>query len=143
MNPGSEQISQKLKDAGMKVTPQRHAILEALYEMNNHPTAENITEYIRKTHPGVATGTVYHVLDALVQNGLVQKVKTDKDVMRYEATMANHHHIYNARTERIEDYFDKELDELLQVYFQKKKLPNFKIDKITLQINGAFTDNSK
>jgi Fur family peroxide stress response transcriptional regulator len=143
MNPGSEQISQKLKDAGMKVTPQRHAILEALYDLNNHPTAENITEYIRKTHPGVATGTVYHVLDALVQNGLVQKVKTDKDVMRYEATMANHHHIYNARTERIEDYFDKELDELLQVYFQKKKLPNFKIDKITLQINGAFTDNSK
>ena len=127
----------------MKVTPQRHAILEALYDLNNHPTAENITEYIRKTHPGVATGTVYHVLDALVQNGLVQKVKTDKDVMRYEATMANHHHIYNARTERIEDYFDKELDELLQVYFQKKKLPNFKIDKITLQINGAFTDNSK
>ena len=143
MNPGSEQISQKLKDAGMKVTPQRHAILEALYDLNNHPTAENITEYIRKTHPGVATGTVYHVLDALVQNGLVQKVKTDKDVMRYEATMANHHHIYNARTERIEDYFDKELDELLQVYFQKKKLPNFKIDKITLKINGAFTDNSK
>ena len=143
MNPGSEQISQKLKDAGMKVTPQRHAILEALYDLNNHPTAENITEYIRKTHPGVATGTVYHVLDALVQNGLVQKVKTDKDVMRYEATMANHHHIYNASTERIEDYFDKELDELLQVYFQKKKLPNFKIDKITLQINGAFTDNSK
>ena len=143
MNPGSEQISQKLKDAGMKVTPQRHAILEALYDLNNHPTAENITEYIRKTHPGVATGTVYHVLDALVQNGLVQKVKTDKDVMRYEATMANHHHIYNARTERIEDYFDKELDELLQVYFQKKKLPNFKIDKITLQINGAFIDDFK
>lgn len=143
MKPGSEQISQKLKDAGMKVTPQRHAILEALYDLKNHPTAENIAEYIRKTYPGIATGTVYHVLDALVQNGLVQKVKTDKDVMRYEATLANHHHIYNASTERIEDYFDKELDELLQVYFQKKKLPNFKIDKITLQINGAFTDNSK
>jgi len=143
MKSGSEQISQKLKDAGMKVTPQRHAILDALYALNNHPTAENIAEYIRKTYPGVATGTVYHVLDALVQNGLVQRVKTDKDVMRYDATLENHHHIYSARTERIEDYFDNELDDLLLSYFQKKKLPNFDIDKITLQINGAFVDDSK
>jgi Fur family peroxide stress response transcriptional regulator len=143
MKLGSEQISQKLKDAGMKVTPQRHAILEALYALSNHPTAENISEYIRKTYPGVATGTVYHVLDALVQNGLVHRVKTDKDVMRYDATMENHHHIYSGRTERIEDYFDKELDELLQAYFQNKKLPDFKIEKITLQINGAFNDDSK
>jgi len=143
MKPGSEQISQKLKNAGMKVTPQRHAILEALYTLNNHPTVENIAEYIRKTHPGVATGTVYHVLDTLVQNGLVQRVKTDKDVMRYDATLENHHHIYSARTERIEDYFDNELDDLLLSYFQKKKLPNFDIDKITLQINGAFVDDSK
>jgi len=143
MKPGSEQISQKLKDAGMKVTPQRHAILEAVYTLGNHPTVENITEYIRKTHPGVATGTVYHVLDALVQNGLVHRVKTDRDVMRYDAIMENHHHIYSARTERIEDYFDEELDDLLQAYFQKKKLPNFNIDKITLQINGAFFDDFK
>jgi len=78
-----------------------------------------------------------------VQNGLVQRVKTDKDVMRYDAIMENHHHIYNARTERIEDYFDKELDDLLQAYFQKKRLPNIKIDKITLQINGAFIDDYK
>jgi Fur family transcriptional regulator, peroxide stress response regulator len=111
--------------------------------LDNHPTADNIVEYIRKIHPSIATGTVYNVLDVMVENKLVQRVKTDKDAMRYDAVMESHHHFYSAEKERIEDYFDEELDQLLHAYFQKKKLPNFKIEKIILQINGAFSDESK
>lgn len=140
MKVSSEQINQKLKDAGMKVTPQRHAILEAVFTLGNHPTADNIIDYIRKTHPGIATGTVYNVLDVLVENGLVQRVKTDKDAMRYDAIMKKHHHIYCAETERIEDYFDAELDEMLQDYFRRKDVPNFKIEDIVLQIKGNFNE---
>ncbi|MCK4880725.1 MAG: transcriptional repressor [Bacteroidales bacterium] len=143
MKLNSEQINQKLKDAGLKVTPQRHAILEAVCRLGNHPTADMVIDYIRRTHPGIATGTVYKVLDTLVDNHLVRRVKTDKDAMRYDAIMESHHHIYCAETERIEDYFDKDLDEMLQAYFQKKNLHNFKIEGIFLQINGNFNDNSK
>ena len=143
MKLNSEQINQKLKDANLKVTPQRHAILEAVCRLGNHPTADMVIDYIRRTHPGIATGTVYKVLDTLVDNHLVRRVKTDKDAMRYDAIMESHHHIYCAETERIEDYFDKDLDEMLQAYFQKKNLHNFKIEGIFLQINGNFNDNSK
>ena len=142
MKLSSEQISQKLRDAGMKVTPQRYAILEAVHLLNNHPTAEQIIDYIRKTHTGIATGTVYNVLDALVENNLVKRVKTDRDAMRYDAVLKNHHHIYCAETDRIEDYFDEDLDEMLQAYFGKKNLPGFKIENIILQLNGNFNDNS-
>lgn len=140
MKVSSEQINQKLKDAGMKVTPQRHAILEAVFTLGNHPTADNVIDYIRKTHPGIATGTVYNVLDVLVEIGLVQRVKTDKDAMRYDAIMKKHHHIYCAKTERIEDYFDAELDEMLTDYFRRKDVPNFKIEDIILQIKGNFNE---
>ncbi|MEA3462794.1 MAG: Fur family transcriptional regulator [Bacteroidota bacterium] len=140
MKISSEQLSQKLRDAGMKVTPQRYAILEAVHTMANHPTAEQIIDYIRKTHPGIATGTVYNVLDAMVEKGLVQRVKTDKDAMRYDAVMKKHHHIYCAESERIEDYFDEELDEILKAYFRKKNLPGFEIENIILQIKGNFDD---
>jgi len=141
MKSGSKQISQKLKDAGLKVTPQRHAILEAVYTLDNHPTADQIFDFIRKTHPGIATGTVYNVLDTLVENKLVRRVKTDKDAMRYDGILQKHHHIYCAETERIEDYFDEELDALLQDYFSNKKLSNFRIEDIILQIKGNFNDN--
>ncbi len=141
MKLNNEQISQKLKDAGLKVTPQRHAILEAVYTLGNHPTADQIIDFIRRAHPGIATGTVYNVLDALVENKLVRRVKTDKDAMRYDGILRKHHHIYCAETDRIEDYFDEELDDLLQDYFSKKKLTNFKIEDINLQIKGNFNDN--
>ena len=76
------QIKDKLVEKGLKVTPQRIAILEAIYTLNNHPTAEMIMDYIKDTHPGIASATVYKVLDALVENQLVKRVKTEKD--RYE-----------------------------------------------------------
>jgi Fur family peroxide stress response transcriptional regulator len=141
MSLSIEQINQKLKDAGLKVTPQRLAILEAVYDLGNHPTAENIIDYIRAAHPGVSTGTVYNVLDVLVDNKLVKRVKTDKDAMRYDGIVEKHHHLYCAESERIEDYFDEELDHTLKEYFRKKEIPGFEIRDIILQVNGNFNSN--
>lgn len=134
----TEENSQRLKEAGLKVTPQRLAILEAVYDLGNHPTAENIIDYIRSAHPGVSTGTVYNVLDVLVENKLIRRVKTDKDAMRYDGVLESHHHLYCAETDRIEDYFDAELDQAIQAYFRKKEIPGFEIRDIILQVNGKF-----
>ena len=127
-------------EKGLKVTPQRIAILEAIFQLNNHPTAENIIDYIRKNHPNIATATVYKVLDALVANELIKKVKTEKDIMRYDAVMEKHHHLYSAESDRIEDYFDAELNELIGNYFEKKGIQDFEIKDIKLQIIGKFKD---
>ena len=140
MDVSPEQINQELRNAGMKVTPQRHAILEAVYKLKNHPSAEQVIDYIREIHPGIATGTVYNVLDVLVDKGLIRRVKTEKDAMRYDAVKEMHHHIYCAESDRIEDYFDAELDQMLQSYFRKKDLGGFSIQGITLQIKGKFTE---
>jgi len=67
-----ENIRQALSDKGLKVTPQRQIILEAIYTLDNHPTAEQIIEYVKETHPNVAIGTVYKVLDVLVEHGLIK-----------------------------------------------------------------------
>ena len=132
------EISSKLVEKGLKVTPQRIAILAAIIKLNNHPTAENIIEYIRKNHPNISVATVYKVLDVLVENKLVKKVKTEKDFMRYDAIVESHHHIYCSDSDSIEDYFDNELNELLEKYFEKKKIPDFKIEDIKLQIIGKY-----
>lgn len=134
----TEEIKNKLMERGLKVTPQRMAILEAIYNLKNHPTAENIIDYIKKMHPNIATGTVYKVLAALVDNQLVKKVKTEKDIMRYDGIMESHHHLYCMESDVIKDYVDEELDELLKNYFEKKNLPGFKIDDIVLQVKGTF-----
>lgn len=133
-----EHFIEKLREKGLKVTPQRIAIFDAIVKLNNHPTAENIIDYIKKNHPSISVGTVYKVLDSFVENELVKKVKTEKDIMRYDAVMSNHHHLYCGKTDRIEDYEDEELTNLLDSYFKKNKIKNFKIQDIKLQITGNF-----
>jgi Fur family peroxide stress response transcriptional regulator len=133
-----EEVRKKLIDKGLRVTPQRMAILEAIIKLNNHPTAENIIDYIRKYHPNIATATVYKVLDALVENGLIRKVKTEKGIMRYDAFLENHHHLYSSESDRIEDFVDEELNELIEQFFKKNKIPDFKIEDVKLQIIGKF-----
>lgn len=135
----AEEIKNRLAEKGLKVTPQRTVILEAIYNLNNHPTADNIIEYIRQKHPNIATGTVYKVLETLVSSQLIKKVKTERDIMRYDAVMQSHHHLYCSESDRIEDYNDNELNEMLEKYFKQKGIPDFKIEDIKLQIIGKFT----
>ena len=130
-----------IKDSNLKVTPQRVAVLEALNNLKNHPTADKIKEYVVKNHPNIAVGTIYKTLETFVDKGLVKKVKTEKDVMRYDAILDKHHHLYCEETERIEDFFDNQLDNMIEKYFKKKKIPNFKVKDIKLQIIGTFNSN--
>jgi Fur family transcriptional regulator, peroxide stress response regulator len=143
MKLSNSQIKAKLLEAGLKITPQRMAILEAIYELNNHPTADNIIETIKIAHSNIATGTVYKILDTLVENRIIKKVKTEKDVMRYDGTMEEHHHLYCLDSDRIEDYVNKELNEMLEKYFEQKAIPHFRIEEIKLQIMGKFTKSKE
>lgn len=132
---------EKLQEKGLRVTPQRVAIYEAIVTLSNHPTAEHVIEYIKANHPNIAVGTVYKVLDSLVENELLKRVKTEKDVMRYDAVLSNHHHLYCAETDRIEDYEDEKLNQLISAHFKKHKIKNFRVQEIKLQITGKFNNN--
>jgi Fur family peroxide stress response transcriptional regulator len=133
-------IRDLIRDAGLKVTPQRMLVLEAVASMKNHPTADHITEFIRQNHPNIAVGTIYKILENFVEKGLIKMVKTEKDKMRYDAFLEKHHHLYCANSERIEDYNDEELNILLENYFKNKKIEGFAIEDIKLQIIGKFTN---
>jgi Fur family peroxide stress response transcriptional regulator len=131
-------IVEMLKTAGLKVTPQRTAILEAICRMKNHPTADQITRAIHENFPGVSQATVYNTLETLVKNGLVNKVKTDRDIMRYEMVIGHHHHLYCKKSDRIEDFSDPGLQEIIESYFGNHHIPGFRIEDIRLQIIGEF-----
>ncbi|MBN2682205.1 MAG: transcriptional repressor [Bacteroidales bacterium] len=132
------EISSRLSEKGLKITPQRIAVYEAVKILNNHPTAEKINEYIKKNHPHISVATVYKILELFCQNNILNKVKTDADYMRYELVINHHHHLYCLESERIEDFFDNELDKLIEEYFKTKNIPGFEVDNIKLQIIGKF-----
>lgn len=130
------EIKGKIIKSGLKVTPQRIAVLDALERLNNHPSADQIIAYIKTNHPHIAAGTVYKTLLTFAEKGLIKKVTTEKDIMRFDGILERHHHIYDKNTDTIRDYFDEELNTLLESYFKNKAIPHFNIEEIKLQIIG-------
>ena len=133
-----KEIANKLSEKGLRVTPQRIAIFGAIIKLNNHPTAESIIEDIKKNRPHISVGTVYKVLDSLVEKELLKKVKTEGGIMRYDPLQSSHHHLYCEESDRIEDYQDEKLDELITAYFKENGIKDFKIENIQLHISGKF-----
>ncbi len=132
------EIRNILIDKGLKVTPQRLAVLEAVIELGNHPSAEKVIEFIKSNHPNIAVGTVYKTLETYVEKGIIKKVKTDRDIMRYDAVLDKHHHLYCLESNKIEDYYDDDLNKIIEDYFKKNEIKNFKIEDVKLQIIGNF-----
>jgi len=136
MTIGDLQI--RLKEAGLRITPQRIAVLETVIA-SNHPTADQLLIRIRKTYPSIATGTIYKILETFVNKGIIRKIETQSGVMRYDAILLKHHHLQDENDNRIEDYFDDELDRLVKEHLAKKQIPEFEISDIKIQIIGKFS----
>lgn len=133
-----EDIRKILVDNDLKITPQRLAVLEQVTKQREHPSAEKIIQMVRRRNPNISVGTVYKILDTFVDHGLISKVKTDRDIMRYEAVKEKHHHLYCSDSDRIEDFYDEELTRMIEQYLEKKNIPDFEIEEINLQIIGKF-----
>lgn len=136
----SEEIELKLKNAGLRVTPQRVAVLRILLDLDSHPAMEDVIELVQKENSHISTGTIYRIVDQLFEKGVIGKVKTRSGLMRIDSENRHHHHLVNSDESRIEDYHDAELDALLREHFSKKGIENFDIDRISVEIQGKFVD---
>jgi len=106
--------------------------------MKYHPTANQVLKVVHEHHPEISLATIYNTLEVFVEKGLVRKVKTDKDTMRYDALIEPHHHLYCYKSDRIEDYFNDDLAILISDYFKDHQIKDFEVDDIKLQIIGKF-----
>ncbi len=88
-----EQLTCILKNKKLKVTPQRLAIYKTLYETTAHPTAEDIYNSLRETHPTMSLATVYKTLDVLKKSDLATELHVGVEGSRYDATVKAHPHM--------------------------------------------------
>jgi Fur family peroxide stress response transcriptional regulator len=84
---------QKYRDSGLKLTPQRLAILEYLDGNKEHPSAEDVYKAVSKKFPTMSLATVYNTLMTLKQRGLVRELTMDPVKMRFDPQPTPHHHL--------------------------------------------------
>lgn len=90
--------------APMKVTRQRRAILEALQESKQHPTADEVYSRVRKQMPRISLGTVYRNLDLMAERGMITRLAPGENGRRhYDANSEPHAHVRCLRCGKMED----------------------------------------
>jgi Fe2+ or Zn2+ uptake regulation protein len=84
---------QMLREASLRVTRPRLAVLTAVYD-HPHADTEAIIGVVRRELGEVSTQAVYDVLRALTTAGLIRRIEPAGSVPRYESRVGdNHHHV--------------------------------------------------
>ena len=96
-------IEARLGRAGLRLTPQRYAVLDYLVRSQIHPTAEQIRADLNRKFPRASRATVYNTLNALRDAGLIHEIFMDDAVARYDANIEPHHHFICRRCGKLED----------------------------------------
>jgi len=91
--PAPSDFQQMLRDAALRVTRPRMAVLSAVHE-HPHADTESILGAVRRELPEVSHQAVYDSLHTLTAAGLVRRIKPSGSVARYESRVGdNHHHV--------------------------------------------------
>ncbi len=94
---------EKYRRIGLKLTPQRLAVLQYLEGNTDHPSAEMIYNEVKKKYPMMSFATVYKTIEALKKNGHLLELTIDSERRRYDPETGQHHHLICIRCKRISD----------------------------------------
>lgn len=136
------ETTDNIKNAGLKITPQRKAVYEAMMELR-HATVEDIINHVQSKDGGITVSTIYRILDSFCKANLLSLVfHPDTEKCYYDITVAEHHHVFEGK--QISDYMDSGLTELIRKYLKKHDFASVDIDKVQVQITiNNLMSNSK
>ncbi len=92
-----------LQAAGVRLTPQRRAILAYLASTGEHPSARQVYVEVKKGHPDLSLATVYNTLGLLVRLGHLKVLDFEPD-NRYETNTAPHINLICTVCGKIQDF---------------------------------------
>ena len=99
-----EMLLDQFRKNGLKITPQRRAILELLTDDKSHPTAEQVYRRVLVMMPDVSRTTVYNTFRELSDLGELTPVHDlSEGGQRYDTNNETHHHLYCIQCQKLID----------------------------------------
>lgn len=126
-----------LKTTGVRITPQRHAILEYLIETMSHPTADDIYKALEHKFPNMSVATVYNNLRVFRESGLVRELTYGDNASRFDFVTTKHYHIICESCGKIVDFHYPGLDEVEHL---AAHVTGFKVNSHRLEVYGTCPD---
>ena len=78
-------------ERGLKMTPQRRAIIDFMQSAHHHPTADEVLQAVNRKFPMTSRATVYNTLNWLKVEGMVREV-FEAGIVRFDPNTEQHHH---------------------------------------------------
>ena len=100
------------RERGLRNTVQRSAILEAVLDLESHPTADQVHDAVTRTKPDLSRTTVYRALEEFVRMGLITKTCHPGSSTRYDRNVDLHHHLICLHCDAVIDITDTGLDRI-------------------------------
>jgi len=123
----------RCRQAGMPVTVQRRAVLQAVLERDDHPTADQILEVVKDRIPGISRTTVYRVLDTLADLGVIRRLQHAGSLARFDGRMRRHHHLVCGKCHKVLDLEDKKLNRISVSHIRAE---GFEIEDFSVHLMG-------
>ena len=126
-----------LESRRLRLTAQRVAIIDTVFNTEEHFTAEQLLEWSRERDRSVSRATVYRTLPLLTESGLVREMDFGKDARFYDPNYAehpNHNHIICNDCERIVEF---ESDKIARLEDEITHKLGFSVKTQRLQITAS------
>ena len=132
-----EELKKILKQKGLKYTDQREIVLSVLLNAEDHLTAEEVYNEIKKEHTdsNIGIATVYRALSFLEEVDLITSIAFGTDGKKYESNAKSHHdHLICTNCGKIIEFMDDEIEKRQDKIAKKNK---FKITSHSMQLYGT------
>lgn len=132
-----------LKENGVRITPQRHAILEYLVTSKSHPTADEIYRSLASTFPNISVATVYNNLRVFRKIELVKELNYGDASSRFDFATDDHYHVICEECGTIVDFQYPGLEEVEHL---ASHITGFKVNSHRLEVYGicpTCSENAK
>ena len=112
-------ISERCKNAGIRMTGQRRLIIKVLENSKDHPDVETLFERSNKIDNKVSIATVYRTVKLLQNAGILEKLEFNDGRSRFEDAVRKHHdHLIDLDTGKVIEFIDEEIEHI------QKKIAN-------------------
>jgi Fe2+ or Zn2+ uptake regulation protein len=98
------ELTERFREQGLRVTPQRQAIFRLLHGNASHPTVESLYEDARADMPTISLKTVYQTVHDLETMGEVALIHLGTGSVRVDPNVEHaHHHLICTVCGRVRD----------------------------------------
>lgn len=109
----AKQLEQALRQAGVRITRQRAALLKVLAVSDDHPDATELHARAEAAGAGVSLATVYRTLTTLQAQGVIDKLEFRGEPARWEAADQRHHdHMIDVDTGEVVEFLNDRIERL-------------------------------